>query len=80
MNESPLSPPGERVRVRGAHSKDSRDGHAAHPPHPAPLPGGEREILPSRNTQAFRKSRNASATARISCSVPMVTRRQLGRP
>ncbi|WP_391345895.1 DUF1365 domain-containing protein [Azospirillum sp. A23] len=41
--EFPL-PPGERVRVRGAHNEDSRDSHAMHPPHPDPLPGGEREI------------------------------------
>jgi len=40
--ESPL-PPGERVRVRGEQGEDSRDRHAMHPPHPAPLPGGERE-------------------------------------
>ncbi|CBS91024.1 hypothetical protein [Azospirillum lipoferum] len=43
--ESPL-PPGERVRVRGERGEDSRDGHAMHPPHPDPLPGGERGILP----------------------------------
>ena len=32
QQESPL-PPGERVRVRGAHWEDSRDSHALHPPH-----------------------------------------------
>ncbi|MCM8739209.1 hypothetical protein M5E06_34605 [Azospirillum sp. A1-3] len=43
--ESPL-PPGERVRVRGDRGEDSRDSHAMHPPHPNPLPGGERENAP----------------------------------
>ncbi|BAI75861.1 ABC-2 type transport system ATP-binding protein (plasmid) [Azospirillum sp. B510] len=35
-------PPGERAGVRGTHSEDSRESAAAHPPHPNPLPGGER--------------------------------------
>ncbi|WP_455176014.1 hypothetical protein [Azospirillum largimobile] len=43
--ESPL-PPGERVRVRGERGEDSRDSHAVRPPHPDPLPGGERGIQP----------------------------------
>ncbi|PWC58040.1 hypothetical protein TSH7_24665 [Azospirillum sp. TSH7] len=49
-NGSPL-PPGERVRVRGTHSEDLQESRTPrfhgilpmHPPHPDPLPGGERE-------------------------------------
>ncbi|KAA0582161.1 histidine phosphatase family protein [Azospirillum sp. B21] len=45
QQESPL-PPGGRVRVRGRHGEDSRDSHTMHPPHPDPLPGGERGMHP----------------------------------
>ncbi|PWC77348.1 ribosome-associated ATPase/putative transporter RbbA [Azospirillum sp. TSH64] len=38
----PPLPPGERVGVRGMHSEDSRERAVAPPPHPNPLPGGER--------------------------------------
>ncbi|PGH57606.1 hypothetical protein CRT60_06320 [Azospirillum palustre] len=41
--QSPL-PPGERVRVRGSRSRIFRERHAVHPPHPGPLPGGERGV------------------------------------
>ncbi|WP_042689951.1 hypothetical protein [Azospirillum sp. B506] len=34
---------GERVRVRGERGEDSRESTLVHPPHPDPLPGGERE-------------------------------------
>ncbi|CAO3361190.1 ribosome-associated ATPase/putative transporter RbbA [Azospirillum melinis] len=39
---TPPLPPGERVGVRGTQSEDSRKWPAALPPHPNPLPGGER--------------------------------------
>ena len=39
---TPPLPPGERVGVRGTHSEDSQKSPAALPPHPNPLPGGER--------------------------------------
>jgi len=38
----PPLPPGERVGVRGTQSEDSRENPTAPPPHPNPLPGGER--------------------------------------
>ncbi|PGH56585.1 N-acetylglucosaminyltransferase [Azospirillum palustre] len=40
------SPPRGEGWVRGSHSTDSRESHAMPPPHPDPLPGGEREIMP----------------------------------
>ena len=40
-DESPL-PPGERVRVRGKRGGPSQKIQHVHPPHPDPLPGGER--------------------------------------
>ena len=42
-------PPGERGGVRGMHGVDSRVTTAAEPPHPNPLPGGERGL--SRHLQ-----------------------------
>ena len=42
-------PPGERIGVRGMHGVDSRVTNTAEPPHPNPLPGGERGLsLPDR--------------------------------
>ncbi|QCG93465.1 hypothetical protein E6C67_05885 [Azospirillum sp. TSA2s] len=56
--ESPL-PPGERVRVRGTHWEDQGDMRRlaflakprSAPPHPDPLPGGERGIWAGEGTK-----------------------------
>ncbi|KAA0569460.1 hypothetical protein FZ029_32455 [Azospirillum sp. Sh1] len=56
-----LAPMGERVRVRGTHSEDSWDSHAMHPPHPDPLPGGEREIS-SATTPSWASSQRLRST------------------
>jgi acyl transferase domain-containing protein/3-hydroxymyristoyl/3-hydroxydecanoyl-(acyl carrier protein) dehydratase/1-acyl-sn-glycerol-3-phosphate acyltransferase len=51
----PPLPPGERVGVRGMHGMDSRVTAAALPPHPNPLPRGERgyEFEPHSNATAL---------------------------
>ncbi len=45
---TPPLPPGERVGVRGTHGVTSPRILASHPPHPNPLPGGERGSFVSR--------------------------------